>query len=118
MALNSTQKKFALAAIKEVRAEYATYLSDMEDLRKEGYGRSHCFHGTDLWVEWDPICGYCEDGTTLQQLALGRAKHRYEEVERKVKAYFDAATVFGNELTEPLCSNVNRLIDLYSTPRI
>jgi len=118
MALNSTQKKFALAAIKEVRAEHAAYLSDMDDLRKEGYGPSHCFHGTDRWTDYDNICGYCEEGLTLQEMALGRAKHRYSEVERKLHAYVAASNEFGHELTKPLVSEVNRLITRYSSPRI
>src|SRR5690606_19910054 len=118
MALNSVQKTFALAAIKEIRAEYAAYQRDMDDLLKEGYGRSHCFHGTNLWVEWDPICGYCEAGLTLHEMALGRAKRRYAEVEEKSQAYFAAATVFGQELTKPLQSEVNRLITRYSTARV
>ena len=118
MALNSTQKKFALAAIKEIRAEYAAYQRDMEDLAKEGYGPSHCFHGTSRWTDYDNICGYCEDGLTLQEMALGRAKRRYAEVEEKSQAYFAAATVFGQELTKPLQSEVNRLITRYSTARV
>lgn len=118
MALNSTQKTFALAAIKEVRAEYAAYLSDMDDLRKEGYGPSHCFHGTDRWTDYDNICGYCEEGLTLQEMALGRAKTRYDEVMKKLHAYVDASKAFSTELTKPLVSEVNRLITLYSTPRL
>jgi|SRR5690606_4872064 len=118
MALNSVQKTFALAAIKEIRAEYAAYQRDMDDLLKEGYGRSHCFHGTNLWVEWDPICGYCEAGLTLHEMALGRAHTRYEEVDKKLKAYVAASTAFGEEVTRPLLDEVNRLITRYSTARV
>lgn len=38
------------------------YLLSVEQDRKDGYRPSHCFHGTNLWTDYDPICGYCEDG--------------------------------------------------------
>lgn len=118
MALNSTQKKFALAAIKEIKAERASYEEEMDELRKQGYGPSHCIHGTSLWVEWDPICGYCEEGVSDYQVALGRAFSRYDEVDKMLKAYVAAAKVFGDELTEPLVTAVNARITRYMTPRI
>jgi|SRR5690606_4264983 len=118
MALNSTQKVFALAAIKEIRAEYEDYLRDMDDLRKEGFGSSHCFHGTSRWTGYDNICGWCEGGLTLHDMALNRAKSRYKEVEKKLSAYLSASTVFGEELTAPLRTEVNNLISRYSAPRL
>lgn len=38
------------------------YLLSVEQDRKDGHRPSHCFHGTNLWTDYDPICGYCEDG--------------------------------------------------------
>lgn len=37
------------------------YLRDVEDAAKEGYRPHHCFHGTNLWTDYDNICGPCED---------------------------------------------------------
>lgn len=118
MALNSVQKKFALAAIKEIKAERAEYEAEMDELRKEGYGPSHCIHGTSLWVEWDPICGYCEEGVSDYQVALGRAFSRYNEVDKMLKTYVEASKVFGDELTKPMVEEVNRRIKRYSAPRV
>lgn len=38
------------------------YLREVEDAYEEGFRAPYCFHGTNLWTDYDPICGYCEDG--------------------------------------------------------
>lgn len=114
MALNVAQKKMALTALKEGKARYAEYQRDMDDLRKEGYGPSHCFHGTSLWVDYDPICGYCEDGTTLYEFALGIMHERYVEVREKFSVAGDVARVFGYDAAQPLIQIGNDLLDKYT----
>lgn len=38
------------------------YLREVEEAHEEGFAPHYCFHGTNLWTDYDPICGYCEDG--------------------------------------------------------
>lgn len=38
------------------------YLREVEEAHEEGYRPPHCFHGTNLWTDYDNICGPCEDG--------------------------------------------------------
>lgn len=38
------------------------YLREVEEAHEEGFRPPYCFHGTNLWTDYDPICGYCEDG--------------------------------------------------------
>lgn len=38
------------------------YLREVEEAHEEGFSPHYCFHGTNLWTDYDPICGYCEDG--------------------------------------------------------
>jgi len=64
----------ALAALKRLRSRYAVYLEYCADMRREGYAPHYCFHGTNLWTDYDNICGPCEDGYSLHQLALFEAR--------------------------------------------
>lgn len=38
------------------------YLKEQEQYAQEGYRMPECFHGTNQWVDYDAICGGCEDG--------------------------------------------------------
>lgn len=75
-----------------LRMRYESWVQDCRDDRADGHSKSHCEHGTNLWVEWDPICGPCEDGVTMgdpvqrRRVALDTA---YEE-DRALSKFADA----------------------------
>lgn len=52
-------RKQAREALKKDAYEY---LREVEDAAEEGFRIHYCFHGTNLWTDYDPICGPCEDG--------------------------------------------------------
>lgn len=49
-------------AIKQATEAATLYMDDVDSWQEDGYGPARCFHGTNLWTEYDPICGPCEDG--------------------------------------------------------
>jgi hypothetical protein len=61
-----------LKALKERQRQYEEYCRDMA---AQGYRPEVCFHGTNLWVDYDPICGPCEDGSPLARVALDTARY-------------------------------------------
>lgn len=38
----------------------ASYTAECEDDAANGYRPHYCYHGTNLWTDYDPICGWCE----------------------------------------------------------
>jgi hypothetical protein len=77
-----------LAAKLSARAEqrYASYLSECDADRKDGYRSHYCEHGVNLWIDYDPICGYCEDGQSAADGVLRRREAISEAKERVAKS--------------------------------
>jgi hypothetical protein len=59
---NPTVLTMAATILRRERAAWAAYREECDAQRAQGYRPSHCRHGVYLWVEWDAICGPCEDG--------------------------------------------------------
>lgn len=57
------------------RTELSDDGTDVRQVNMGGQGHRYpaCPHGTDLWTDYDNICGPCEDGYTPYQLALMEA---------------------------------------------
>lgn len=70
-----------LRNLKQARREYD------EECRRwwaRGYRPHYCFHGMNLWVDWDPICGYCEMDYTVYDQALAMAHEQVDEFDRRL----------------------------------
>ena len=80
--------RLALSIDRDLARGYAEY---REDCRK--YGRSHCEHGMYLLVDWDPICGPCEEGYSYgdpvfrRRMALDRAANYVTDLKAVIDAY-------------------------------
>ena len=91
--------KLAMAIFKQYAKDWEAYERDCEASWKLGYRPRHCFHGVNLWTDYDPICGPCEDGygwfdrTAYRQLALLEAKTSYKMFEERLAAYVKASTL-------------------------
>ena len=46
----------------EDAAAKAEYLAERERSYREGFRPQYCFHGANLWSDYDVICGWCELG--------------------------------------------------------
>lgn len=44
-----------------------------------GHRNSHCVHGTYQWTDYDNICGGCEEGQTMLNMAVHRAAYIVRE---------------------------------------
>jgi hypothetical protein len=96
------QMTLRLAAKIDARLErdYAGYLEACEQDRREGHRPHYCEHGTDLWTDYDPMCGLCEDGDSsrdpLQRRAWAiiDAKARVNQFRAALDWYSDAPPGF------------------------
>jgi hypothetical protein len=59
--LSTSDKKIAVALLRRSRAQYASYLEDCEDDRRNGYRPHYCRHGVSMWVDYDCACWQCEE---------------------------------------------------------
>lgn len=56
------KQKLALNITKAMRKVYENYEEAALDEAKRGYSMHYCIHGTNLWTDYDNICGGCENG--------------------------------------------------------
>ena len=78
----------------EVAQRNAEYDADCAQWAEEGLAPHYCIHGTNLWVDYDNICGGCEDPLTDEQIAQQIADTRQYQCDA-----FIAATVALNAVT-------------------
>lgn len=89
--------KLAIKVYAFYAKQWAAYESECEDYAKQGYRPYACFHGTQLWHDYDVICGACEDGygwfdpMLYRQLAIAEAKRAYEEFNERLDIYTKAS---------------------------
>ena len=69
------------------REAWTEYLAECEEDRRNGYRPHYCRHGADLWVDYDVICGPCEDGWSYwdedreREAAKADAEFRVEQMD-------------------------------------
>lgn len=47
-------------------AQQRAFEEAQAEAAKDGFRPHYCIHGTNLWTDYDNICGGCEDGTFTQ----------------------------------------------------
>jgi len=94
MALSKTTLDLAHRIERSLARSYAEYLEACESWRRDGYRPHYCEHGTNMWTDYDNICGPCEDGLTMRdgvfrrEYAIAEAKHKEEKVKELLSAGF------------------------------
>lgn len=89
--------KLAAKIFESYRNDWAEYDAECAKYAKDGYRPHTCFHGTNLWVDYDVMCGPCEDGygwldpMLYRQLALSEAKRAYKEFDERLNIYTQAS---------------------------
>ena len=63
----------------------------------EGFRPHYCIHGTNLWVDWDPICGKCEAALSNEEIALDAAIGAVASSNRRFKAVAEFSHLFHAE---------------------
>ena len=82
--------KLALIILNRYRKDWAEYEEACEAAWKEGYRPHYCFHGVNLWTDYDPMCGVCEeyggmwDYKTYAGFALDEAIRAHKQQEERV----------------------------------
>lgn len=66
--------KRALQYVTALKRRDTEYVEECAAYRRDGFRPHYCKHGTNMWTDYDNICGACEDGATNYQLALMRAR--------------------------------------------
>lgn len=83
-----TTLKLALAIDRSLALGYQDYLDACEQDRRDGYRPHYCEHGKTQWVDYDNICGPCEDGLTMGD-PMQRRDFAISEAKRKDQAARD-----------------------------
>jgi len=50
-----------------------------------GWTYPECIHGTSRWTDYDNICGGCEDGYSIYQLAIWEAKEKVAQFKERAE---------------------------------
>ena len=100
---------YALVAIKGLRKRDAAYREECEEYAKQGYAPHYCKHGTNLWTDYDNICGPCEDSASNYEIALAYGHETAREYMKRVEmiVQVSASGFFSREVTEQM---VNELL--------
>lgn len=72
-----TYRKFLAEEVFDYAGYLAQYREDCEQDRAEGHRPHYCIHGTNQWTDYDNICGGCEDGLTVWDMAENAAWSRH-----------------------------------------
>lgn len=94
---DTVELRVAMRIGRRMERDYQGYLDDCEADRRNGYRAHYCEHGTNLWTDYDNICGPCEDGITLRdpmtrrRLALDAAKDCVREARELMSLVATAA---------------------------
>lgn len=90
--LTNAELVLALKIFRRWESQWASYQSDCEDWSKQGFRPQYCFHGRNMWVDYDCVCGTCEDlgyysfdAHGYRRLSLDQAIHAYAEMNRRTK---------------------------------
>ena len=81
--MNRITLQVALRFLKAAKARRSAWEDACRAWAREGFAPAYCEHGTYLWTDYDPICGYCEDGWTVYDEALWHAK-RWEQEQQNL----------------------------------
>lgn len=83
--------RFVTRAVEQAKQAEADYRAEAREAMEAGYRPTHCVHGTRMvWSDdRDAICGSCEEGLTLTDLAVTYAQAQVEEYRRRGVAMRD-----------------------------
>lgn len=105
--MDAMTKRVALVELRKLKAREAEYRAEREEWYRSGDGRPtryhfdpetgrtrnfggkgysfpYCPHGSSNWTDYDNICGPCEDGYSIYQLALWSAQEKVAKMNERV----------------------------------
>ena len=48
--------------VEDILERQKDYLEECHEYAESGHRHRYCFHGVNMWVDYDCACGLCEDG--------------------------------------------------------
>lgn len=112
----SLKTRIALKLLKIEKANldrnWADFEASCDADYKAGYRPSHCFHGINLWTDYDPICGPCEDGLTSKEDHLIGC---YYTAIRKAEGYISDMEALKNAYHILLTAKLESMLDIGNT---
>lgn len=91
--------KLAVKIFEFYRKQWAAYDAECAEYAAQGYRPHTCFHGTSLWVDYDVMCGPCEEGfgyfdpMLYRQMAISEAKAAYDSFNTRLEIYTKASSM-------------------------
>lgn len=61
MKLDILTYELTMLIFRQTEASWEAFEAQCEEERSQGYRPSSCFHGRNMWVDYDCVCGICED---------------------------------------------------------
>jgi hypothetical protein len=123
--MDAMTKRVALAELRKLKAREAEYRAEVDEWYRSGDGRRpnyrtnpetgrtvnyggkgysfpYCEHGSSRWTDYDNICGGCEDGTDIYQLAIWAAQEKVAEYNRRFEWVISAPSSLDPDIKREL----------------
>ncbi|QOI67628.1 hypothetical protein SEA_BEUFFERT_261 [Streptomyces phage Beuffert] len=122
--MDAMTKREALKILRALKKREAEYRAEREEWYRAGDGRPRkmyqgpdddrpynyggkgyafpyaCVHGSSAWTDYDNICGPCEDGYSVYQLAIWEAQERVHKTQKRLDWLLSAPPEFKREFDE------------------
>jgi hypothetical protein len=136
--MDKRTKRVALAVLRALKAREAEYRAEVDEWYRcgdgrrprwitktredgstrqinmggKGYSFPYCEHGSSLWTDYDNICGGCEDGTDIYQLAIWEAQEKVAEYNRRFEWVISAPSSLDPDTKRELIDWVIAALDV------
>lgn len=124
--LTASDLRTALIIFKVRKAQtirmFESAAEDAAQDRRDGHRAHYCVHGMNLWTDYDPICGPCEDGLTSVADYLPILRERAIADARRFRADLDDIVKMNNtatrlSITFDVGEALDQLMAHYGIPR-
>ena len=66
--------------VEHIKNRQVEYLEECQEYAKSGHRHNYCFHGVNMWVDYDCACGACESGE-INEYSSEEESREYAEAE-------------------------------------
>lgn len=77
--MSTISRKNFEAMLEEFHEEQDEYHAEVLAHRINGHRHPYCFHGTSMWVDYDPMCHGCEEGHPNEYTSKEDARKFFQE---------------------------------------
>jgi len=66
--------------VDSILAQQQAYVEESKEYAERGHRNHYCFHGVNMWVDYDCACGACENGEINEYSTLDEVTEYAEEI--------------------------------------